>query len=188
MGYVFDVNSFDLALLEKGLSRKELAIQSGVDISVINKVYTRAPIWQRSATKLIAVLGLPPIEQTQMTPFRSLEAELCDKFAAELTAKKFTVEQEYPLPSGRKVDIVAFLKKDVHYIIEAKVKDPLAGIGQLIADKIELNAPGAKLVLLLGNDCASRNIIKRTCESLNIEIWSSYAMDMEKIRSMMPSF
>ena len=112
------------------------------------------------------------------------EKTMVDRVAAELQIEGDLVSLEHRLRFGRKVDLVAFREVQhwnprelrtesrlgqAAFIIEAKVTHALAGVGQLLADRIELQSQ-APLILLVRSDCYSQ-VLQKVCDQVGIEIW-----------------
>lgn len=187
MGSVLNPVDLDIAIIESRLSKFEVARKAKVGVKTINKIYAQEYVRDRDANKLAEVLGLDGVDLPPPAFRLAEEDELCHELAMRLIQEGFKVEREWRLPSGRKADIVAWRRDELCYIVEAKVRDPLAGIGQLIADRIELKT-NATLILLLPPQLARSTIVKQSCDFLNIEIWPSRPRpSIDELRSMMPN-
>jgi|SRR5437867_7753700 len=114
------------------------------------------------------------------------EKAMVDRVKIELQNEGYVVSVEHRLRFRRRVDMVVFHnapkvtfrrgrlitgdgRGDIAFIIEAKVSHELGAVGQLLADRIELQTQ-APMVLLVPSGCYSQ-VLQKVCDQLGIEIW-----------------
>lgn len=161
-----------VAMGRSQLLKKQVCKEARITLPQLNKILNGEEASIDSAERLARYLDLTGSIPPHRRGLR--EWEMRDSTAAQMRRVGFRIDIEVRLTTGRRVDLVAYDQKgSVLYIVEAKVTDPLSGIGQLLADRIEMSS-AAQMVLLLRSDAANCDTVWQVCKDLGIEIWVDY--------------
>jgi hypothetical protein len=109
------------------------------------------------------------------------EAELCDQIAVVLRGQGWRVECEYMTKHGR-VDIAVLhpSKPSPIEFIEAKLRHPLAGIGQLLAYGIAAPAPRPMLTLVVPAALHQPGLAE-VCAATGIRLWAYQSLERQQV-------
>lgn len=113
-----------------------------------------------------------PLERTSIRQRRREEADWCDHIAEELRNQGLRVEREYGTRYGR-VDLAVLhptLPLAVDFI-EAKIYQPLAGVGQLLSYRLAVADYPPKLTLVVPPALHEHPSLAEVCESVGITLW-----------------